>query len=209
MSERAARLRRAATGLYAACLRHPFVRGIGDGSLPPGVFTRWVVQDWAYLVAYIEVMQGLSERAPTLEARRRWGDLAALSRDEELQLHRAFAARFDLDPAELEAPPWQQTVAYTDFLMASVATGYGVGVAAVVPCGVDYVDVAEKLARAGLPDEPRYADWVTGYTAPAFVDAVAWMEAELDAVEGDEAELEAAYLAGAAHELAFWDQLWG
>lgn len=203
-----AALREAAAPLVAACVAHPFVRGLGDGSLPPAVFARWIVQDWAYLVVYAEVLERLAAAAPSPAARARWGELATFTRDEELSLHRAFAARFDVGEHDLAAPPWPATVAYTGFVQRAAAASYGAGVAAITPCGVGYLAVARALADAGPPADPRYAAWVAGYTDPAFAEAVAFMEAELAAAEEDAAALRAAYLEGARHELAFWDQLW-
>lgn len=209
VGDRAARLRQDAAPLRAACRAHPFVRGIGDGTLPPEVFVRWVVQDWRYLLTYVEVLQQVASAAPTAGATARWAELAAFTRDEELALHRAYAARFNLTEAELDnAPDAPATTAYTAFLRDRAAQSYGHGVASVVPCGVGYVTLAAELAAGPLPAEPRYADWIHTYADPVFAQTVAWMEAELNAAEGDEDAFAATYRAGAEHELAFWEQLW-
>lgn len=206
---RSARLRDEAAPLRAACLSHPFVVGLGDGSLPPAVFARWVVQDWRYLLTYVEVLETLASGAPTPAAQDRWRALAALTRDEELALHRAFAARFALTEADLDtATDAPATAAYTGFLRQAVARSYGHGVAAIVPCGVGYVSLAAALAEGPAPADARYADWITTYNDPAFAEAVVWMERELDACPGEHGAFDATYAEGARHELAFWDQLW-
>lgn len=202
-------LRACTAAQRAACLRHPFVRGIGDGSLPPSFFARWVVQDWLYLQTYLEVLSALARQAPDAEARARWEALVALTRDEELALHRAFAARFGLSEADLDgATPWPATVAYTRFLAEAAATDYATGVAALLPCGVGYVELARALSRGEPPNDPRYADWIRTYADPSFAEAVAWMEAELKRTGVPAAVLRPTWVAGADHELAFWDQLW-
>lgn len=183
--------------------------GIADGSLPTDVFARWVVQDWCYLLTYVEVLEALAACAPTTAAWAKWAELATFTRDEELALHRAYAARFDLSERDLDgAEHAPATRAYTDFLRASAARSYGHGVASVVPCGVGYVTLAADLAAGPLPVEARYADWIQTYADPVFAESVAWMEAELSGAEGDEEALAATYRQGAEHELAFWDQLW-
>lgn len=207
--ERSARLRQQAAPLRAACRAHPFVRGIGDGSLPLEIFARWVVQDWRYLLTYVQVLEKVATTAPTAAAGARWAELATFTRDEELALHRAYAARFDLTEADLDhAMDAPATAAYTGFLQAQAERSYAHGVASLVPCGVGYVTLAAELAEGPLPSEPRYADWIHTYADPAFAEAVAWMEIELDRAIGDEAALETTYRSGAEHELAFWDQLW-
>lgn len=184
------------------------MQGIADGSLPEAHFARWVIQDWRYLQTYVAVLERAGELAPQPAAATRWRDMAALSRDEELDLHRSFAARFGLSAADLEsAEPWAATVAYTDFLLAAADRGYGTLVAALTPCGVDYVAIAGGLGSRPAPPDPRYAEWIRTYADPAFAEAVAFFEAELSSAEGDEAVLAAIYAAGAQHELAFWDAL--
>ena len=204
----AARLRDEAAPIREACLRHPFVRGIGDGTLPPEVFARWVRQDWLYLQRYVEVLARAARLAPTSGARARWSDLCALTVDHELDLHRAFAARFGLTPAALDATtPYAATAAYGRFLAESAAA-YPRLVAAVVPCGVGYVEIARALAAQPAPADARYADWIRTYDDPVFREAVAWMEAELDAHGPSGDRVEETYRAGTRHELAFWDALW-
>jgi thiaminase (transcriptional activator TenA) len=207
-----ARLRADAADTRARCLEHPFVLGLADGSLPPDVFARWVRQDWLYLDTYARVLALAAAHAPTRPARTRWAGLLHLTLHHELDLHRAFAARFGLTPCDLEATPaWSATRAYTTFLWTEARAGYGRLLAAVLPCGVGYVELARALASGPRPADPRYADWIATYDDPDFREAVAFMEAELDALEPSraaEAALARTYLAGAAHELAFWDQLW-
>lgn len=202
-------MRAEASPLRAACRTHPFVTGIADGSLPPQVFCRWVVQDWRYLLTYVEVLECLAKRAPSADAAQGWKALATFTATEELALHRVYAARFGLSEKVLdEAEDAPATVAYTGFLRECVAHSYGVGVASLVPCGVGYVTLAAELAKGPMPKDDRYADWIRAYADPAFADAVAWMESALDAAEGDEDALFSTYQEGAQHEFAFWDQLW-
>ena len=204
------RLRAAHADDRAACLAHPFVRGIADGSLPPRTFARWVRQDWLYLDTYARVLALAAAHAPTRAARARWADLLHLTLHHELDLHRAFAARFDLTPAELDATdPWPATTAYTEFLWTEAQRSYGRLLAAVLPCGVGYAELAVALAREPTPPDPRYASWIDTYDDADFREAVAFMEAEIDAVATtDEAHLTDIYAEGTAHERAFWDQLW-
>ena len=45
----------AAKPIWDAQIEHPFVRGIGDGSLDEALFRNWVVQDYAYLKEFARV----------------------------------------------------------------------------------------------------------------------------------------------------------
>lgn len=205
----AARLREAAAPTRAACLAHPFVRGIADGSLAPEVFARWVRQDWLYLQTYVEVLARAAELAPNEEARELWHGLHDLTVNYELDLHRAFAARFGISAASLdETAPYEATVDYTRFLSECASHSYVAIVASVLPCGVGYAEIGAALTAGETPPDERYADWVRTYDDEVFRDAVAKMESELDRHAGDSAPAADIYVRGAAHELAFWEGLW-
>jgi hypothetical protein len=61
-----AHLRQLADSIWAAQHAHPFVRGIGDGTLPLDKFAFWVRQDYRYLVDYARVFALGASRAPDL-----------------------------------------------------------------------------------------------------------------------------------------------
>lgn len=206
---RSVQFRANAATLRLACRHHPFVLGIADGSLPPHVFVRWVIQDWRYLLTYVDILEKLSILAPTKEATEYWGALADFTRQHELILHRSYAKRFGITETELDhATDAPATVLYTEFLKAQVQRSYGHGVASIVPCGVGYITLATELAKGPMPKDIRYADWIHSYSDEAFAKAVAWMEKELDGVFGDDRELAVTYQQGAQHEFDFWEQLW-
>ena len=206
---RAARLRVVARPLFRRALAHPFVEGLSDGTLPPAAFARWIVQDGIYLDTYARALAYAAAEAPRRSARARWAELLHLTFHHELAAQRELAARFDLTSEDLaRAEPHPATTAYAAFLLESARAGYAPLVASVVPCGVDYAEIARGLAARPPSPEVRYADWVRAYDDPSFHEAVAFMEAELDALIGDEAELERIYLEGARYELAFWDAVY-
>lgn len=205
---RAARLRAEATPLFRRALAHPFVEGLAQGTLPAEVFGRWIVQDGIYLDTYARVLALAAADAPDRPTRARWADLLHLTLHHEVEAQRALAERFDLSPQAIDdASPGPATSAYQSFLLENARAGYDRLVAAIVPCGVGYAEIARTLAARPPSPEPRYADWVRAYDDPSFYEAVAFMEAELSRVPGDETLLTRIYLSGASHELAFWDQL--
>ena len=48
-------LHAAAAPVWAKCLAHPFVTGLGDGSLPVEKFRFFMLQDYLYLFDYARV----------------------------------------------------------------------------------------------------------------------------------------------------------
>jgi thiaminase/transcriptional activator TenA len=69
-------LREGAGDLWEAQYDHPFVRGIGDGTLDPERFRLFVRQDYLFLIEYGRVLVLAYARAPRLELMERLAVLA-------------------------------------------------------------------------------------------------------------------------------------
>ena len=179
-------------------LAHPTVQGIGRGDLDERVFRSWLEQDFLFLLDYVRVFARLAWQAPAAHL----GDLVDLAHETlhgELELHRSLAASFSADLAGAAKGP--ACAAYTSFLL-DAAEDYGVGLAALYPCMWGYSTLGRMLP---VPEEPRYRRWVETYADPAFAALAARCGEMLDEAAPDPKAAEDAFLAGMAHELAFWD----
>lgn len=201
--------------LWDAQLDHPFVRGIGDGSLEVERFSRWVTQDYLYLKEFARLFAWAVAKADRLESMGWYAGVLHLTLNTEMELHRAYAARFGIDAAALEATPmWPTTRAYTDFLIRTAADGDLADlVAGLLPCAWGYVHVAQHLARGKPPADQRYADWIGQYASEEFVQAAAWLRAELDrlaagALPAKRARLAELFLISSRYEYLFWEMCW-
>lgn len=208
-------LYRAAEPIWNAQLRHPFVKGIGDGTLDEATFERWVVQDYGYLREFSRVFAWAAAKAPRLESMAWYAAVLDLTLNTEMALHRSYAERFGISPSELEsAEMWPTTRAYTDFLVRTAADGdMAELLAALLPCAWGYVHIGKALAAGEPPDDQRYRDWIDQYAAEEFADAAAWLRRELDsAAQGADAEkrnrLRELFVLSSRYELRFWDMCW-
>jgi thiaminase/transcriptional activator TenA len=211
----AAELRAAAADVWAAQHAHPFVRGVGDGTLARERFAHYVRQDYLFLVEYARMLALGAARAPDLTTMRRFAELAQAILAEEMDLHRAFAREFGIAEQELEAErPAPTTQAYTDFLVRTAAVGdLGELAAALLPCMWGYAEVGQQLAANGLPPDPRYARWIETYAAPDFEELAAWCRRLVDrlgeeATAGGRARMHRAFLTCSRYELQFWEMGW-
>jgi thiaminase/transcriptional activator TenA len=193
-------------------LAHPTVRGIADGTLEEERFRAWLVQDYLFLLDYVRLFALAAARAPDAETLGRLVDLAHSTFHEELSLHRSYAASFGLGEADLErAAKSPACAAYTDFLLRTAATAdFAEIVAALLPCMWGYSELGRAMAAGGLPEEPRYRQWVETYADPGFAELAAWCAELLDRAAAGlpEARLtacERAFTSALDHELAFWD----
>jgi thiaminase/transcriptional activator TenA len=205
----------AARSIWDAQVEHPFVRGIGDGSLDPVVFERWVRQDYLYLIEFARVFAWAVARSDRLESMSWHAAALHLTLNTEMALHREYAARFGIEPTELEAEEmWPTTRAYTDFLVRTAADGDLADlVAALLPCAWGYVHVAERLAAAGPPPDQRYADWIRQYASAEFAAAAAWLRDEMNrlaehAGPAKRRRLRRLFLVSSRYEWRFWEMCW-
>ena len=137
-------------------LGHPFVRGIGDGTLPEERFRFYVRQDFLFLTDYGRLLALGAARAPRLEWMRRFASLAGSVLETEMDLHRQFAARWGITSEQLEAERTAPaTDAYTHFLLRTASLGdFPELVAALLPCMWSYAEIG-YAARGGRPARPR------------------------------------------------------
>ena len=208
-------LRRLADPIWAAQLAHPFVRGIGEGTLDPAKFGFWLRQDYLFLIDYARVFGYAAARAPDLATMDRFATLLRETLTTEMDLHRSYVAEFGITAADLERETKAPTTqGYADFLLRTAATGdWSELLAALLPCMWGYSWLGQELARLGLPAEERYARWIGLYAAEEFAELAGWCRDLLDAAatrlpEAAMRRVDEAFLTSSRYELAFWEMAW-
>ncbi len=191
--------------LAQACLDHPFVQGIKDGSLSRTKFAYYVGQDAFFLEAFARAYSIAAAKAPDWDAFRTFHELAG-GVLEELRLHESYAARWGVDIRHVE--PGAATRRYTDFLLAT-AWQYDVGVTAVAmsPCMRLYAWLGQQLAKDGIPDH-AYADWIRTYSSEEFEALAQRLEALADRYAADTPLVQQTYRYAMVCELDFFQAAW-
>ena len=196
-----------------AILEHPFVTGIGDGTLEVARFKHYVLQDYAYLIDYSRVLALASARAPDLGTMSWFAGLLEKILNVEMDLHRSYCAEFGITTEELEATiPAPTTVAYTSFLLKVAHQGsFGELVASLLPCQWGYWEIGEHLARRGEPaSAPLYSQWIQMYSSSEIAEMAQTIHNLADRLGGEAGPQEAAamgeaYLTSLRYEYLFWD----
>jgi thiaminase/transcriptional activator TenA len=204
-------LRAGAADVWEAQHAHPFVTGVGDGTLPLDAFRFWVRQDYVFLVEYGRALALAAARAPDLATMRRFAELAHETLGTEMDLHRSYCADLGIAPEELEAEPMAPTTrAYTDFLVRVAAQGdFAEAAAALLPCMWGFSEVGRRLAERPRPADRRYAAWIDLYASDDFAALAGWCRAVVDRAAQDagprtRAAMARAFTASSRYELAFW-----
>ena len=202
------------TPVYDAILRHPFLAGLTDGSLPRECFRFYAVQDALYLREFARALSLAAARAPEDDWIVMFNEHAAGALRVERSLHESFFKEFGLSPDQVAATPLAPTnVAYTSYLLA-VAYGapFHEALAALLPCYWIYWEVGKRLEHAASPD-PLYARWIATYASKEFGEVVSAVLAATDAVaerlcpaERDAMRRHA--LTTTRYEWMFWNMGW-
>ena len=206
-------LRQQAAAVRAQVFQHPFVTGIGDGTLPLAAFRYYMCQDYVFLIEYCRVLALAVARADDLETMGRFAALLHTTLHTEMALHRDFAAQFGIPVAELEATQAApSTRSYTQHLLTTAYGGSLTDItAALLPCMWDYSDIGQRLAAQGVPaSQPLYADWIRMYATPEFGALTTWLRALLDrlarhAAPAEQDRLTRLFMDSCRYEYLFWD----
>ncbi len=202
--------------IWRAVHDHPFVRGIGDGTLPVERFRYYIEQDYIFLLEYSRVLALAVTKGVALPSMARFAELLHATLNVEMALHRGYAGRFGIAEdtlARVVAAP--TTYAYTRHLLATAYAGSLVEIgAALLPCQWGYAEIGRILAERGEPaDQPLYAEWIRMYAGAEYRELAAGLRAHFDALAADESDAGRARLAeifhlSARYEWAFWEMSW-
>ena len=206
-------IERTALPVRQAILAHPFITGVGDGTLPVDRFKYYVLQDYVYLIDYSRVIALASARAPDLETMSWFAELLDETLNTEMELHRSYCGEFGITREELEATrPAPTTLGYTSYLLNVAHQGsFPELVASLLPCQCGYWEIGEHLALQGRPEgAPLYSQWIDMYVSQEFAELAQTVREMADrlgqsAGPSELAAMGEAYMTSLRFEHRFWE----
>lgn len=199
--------------VWQSYLAHPFVQGIGDGTLDKAKFIHYMKQDYIYLIEYSRLFAIGASKAHDLSTMMLFGELLHGTLSFEMDLHRQYAAKFDITAEELEATePSATMLSYTSYMLSQASLG-GVEntIAAVLACAWSYNYIGKALAeKPGATEHEFYGDWVKTYSSPEFTALVEKCINLIDKIgetasEESKQALEEIVVRTSYYEYMFWD----
>lgn len=199
--------------VWNSYLEHPFVKGIGEGTLGKEKFIHYMKQDYVYLIEYSRVFAIGSTKANDLKTMTIFANLLHGTLNFEMDLHREYAERFGISNKELEATePSATMTAYTSYMISQAQLG-GVenAVASVLACAWSYNWIGKKLAEwPGALKHEFYGNWVQMYSSDGFTklanDCIDLInEIAEDKPEHELKKLEEIFVKTSYFEYMFWD----
>jgi thiaminase/transcriptional activator TenA len=199
--------------LQEAMLALPFNAELAEGTLDPGRFRFYLVQDARYLVCFARALAAAASRAPGAADVEFFARAAHEAISGERQLHEGYFSTFGLDPAAIDAVETAPTTAaYTDYLLATAAAGsYPELIAALLPCFWVYHHVGIEIhARQVEGSANPFRAWIETYADEEFAASVRACRAAVDAAaesadDHTRGRMLAAFTRAVEHEWMFWD----
>ncbi len=211
-----ARLRQAAASIWEDCLRHPFVTGIGDGTLPVEKFQYFMLQDYLYLFDYARVFALGVVKARDPELMRTFAKNVDTILGGEMNIHRAYMERLGITEEQVFAvKPALDNTSYTHYMLAVAESGSPMEiVAAILSCSWSYAEIGQALAAIpSAAEHPFYGEWIQSYASDDYAATnQALIELMNELAEGaSEAQLDRLteiFVNCSRYELGFWDMAW-
>jgi len=208
-------LREKTDPLWEAIFHHPFVKGIGDGTLSRDRFEFYLKQDYVYLIDFSRVFALACAKSRTLPDMGTFAALLHATLNTEMELHRKTCAAFGIGEQELaNTRKSPVTSAYTDLLVRTAYEGEFSDILAVLlPCACGYAEIGKRLESEGLPEDRFYRDWIDTYSSPEFQEFADWLigrmnEHAADASAERKEQWHRLYESSARHEYLFFDMSW-
>ena len=209
-------LHAAAAPVWEKCLNHPFVTGLGDGSLPVEKFRYFMLQDYLYLFDYARVFALGVVKARDPELMRTFAASVESILNGEMKIHRAYMQRLGITEEQVFAvQPALDNLSYTHYMLSVANAGTPVEiVASILACSWSYAEIGQELAKLpGALEHPFYGEWVQSYAGKEYADMnqglIDLMNHLAENVSDEQLEhLKEIFVNCSRYELGFWDMAW-
>ena len=202
--------------IWETYFEHPFVKGIGDGTLDPAKFRYYMIQDHKYLMQYAKVFALGVVKATDEADMRMYSNLITATLDTENAVHQAYLGELGVTRQMIDETPMAlNNKSYTDYMIAQASKGGLPEIAvAVLACSWSYKVIGDFLETVpGAFDHPFYARWVSMYTGEGYraandsmIDLVNRYCADLP--EEHMKRLDQILVDCSYYEYQFWDMAW-
>lgn len=210
------RLHEAARPVWEKCLNHPFVKGIGDGTLPAEKFQYFMLQDYLYLFDYAKVFALGVVKSRDPELMRTFAENVDEILGGEMNIHRAYMKRLGITEEQVfEVKPALDNLSYTNYMLAAAnAGGPQEIVASILACSWSYAEIGQSLAEIpGAAEHPFYGEWIKSYASKEYAAVNDALIKLMDDLTEGASEEQLCYLTEifvncSRYELGFWDMSW-
>jgi thiaminase (transcriptional activator TenA) len=200
--------------IWQSYLNHPFVREIGEGTLPKEKFKKYLIQDYLYLKEFSKVFAMGMVKADTVKEMKFFNLAAKGSMEDEAAIHITYMKQLGVLPVVAEKCKLELvSSSYTSYMKAvSLTDGIKEIVMATLPCNWSYNYIGHYLYETYKDnlDNNYYKEWIEMYSDSAFDELLKqWLEyANNICIELSDKEIKKLtdiFVKSSLYELDFWN----
>lgn len=199
--------------IWESYYEHPFVKGIGNGTLEVDKFKFYMIQDYLYLLDYAKVYALGVVKADREEVMQGFSKMVNDILNGEMSIHRSYMKRLGITADEVKAAKVSlSNISYTHYMLAVAHNGSLADLTvSLLACMWSYMEIGRNLSKIpGSIDHEFYGEWIRGYISKEYEACTRWVIDLVDelAVDMSQKELEKLreiFINTSKYEYMFWD----
>jgi Putative transcription activator len=193
--------------------KHPFVKGIGNGTLEIDKFKFYMIQDYLYLLDYAKVYALGIVKADTEEVMQGFSSMVNSILNGEMSIHRSYMKRLGITSEEIKnAKASLDNISYTHYMLAVSQMGTLADLSvSLLSCMWSYLEIGKKLSEIPNSTEHEfYGEWVRGYISKEYEECTQWLIDLVDNLaesmsERELQKLKEIFINTSKYEYLFWE----
>lgn len=199
--------------IWAAYHVHPFITGLGDGSLSQDAFRHYMIQDYLYLLDYAKVFALGVVKSREEELMQRFAEMTYNTFHGEMNIHKSYMKRLGITDEELKTTKCSlANQSYTAYMLDRANRGDALEIlVTILACAWSYAEIGARLGNLPKAKEhPFFGEWVQGYSSKEYQEdtqnILQWIDKMgVDISSEQEEYLKDIFIQCSRYEYAFWD----
>lgn len=199
--------------IWKSYCKHPFVKGIGDGTLDIDKFKFYMIQDYLYLLDYAKVYALGIVKADTEDVMQGFSSMVNSILNGEMSIHRSYMKRLGITSEELKNTKASlDNISYTHYMLAVSQIGSLADLSvSLLSCMWSYLEIGKKLSEIpGSTQHEFYGEWIRGYSSKEYEECTKWLIDLVDNLaenmaEKEQQKLVEIFINTSKYEYMFWD----
>jgi len=152
---------------------HPFIQGLGNGTLDEDSFRHYMIQDYLYLLDYSKVFALGVVKSREEELMRRFAAMVAGTLQGEMSIHKSYMKRLGITDEDIQNTKISfANQSYTAYMLDRANRGDALEIlVTVLACAWSYAEIGERLGKIpNAKEHPLFGEWIQGYSSKEYQD---------------------------------------
>lgn len=159
----------ASKSIWESYYKHPFVKGIEDGSLCKEKFRYYILQDYLYLEEYAKTFAVGIAKSRHIDRAIMFSKSVNTLLENEMDIHRGYIDKLKISKSEIENSVRHiNNISYTSYMLR-IAYEYGEAeiITAILSCAYSYELIAKNMIKNNPEciNDRFYGEWISSYSS--------------------------------------------